>query len=111
MTVEIEKDVSNDMQLRSRIERANRLLEEIIGSAAKTVDVKWYREIPKGRWDLVNLTVSDPTGAQGSTVFASNELAREDYLRSRLYRVWGDLLQSRSHKQLDLLSGTIQTGE
>jgi hypothetical protein len=107
MKVEISNEVLDDPQLRSRVEQANQLLEEIIGPAAGSVTVKWSRDIPKGRWDFINLDIFDSTGARGTTPFAPGELTREDYLRARLYRVWGDLLQDRSHQQLNVLSGKI----
>ena len=107
MNVEISKEVLEDPQLASRIEKANQLLEGIVGPAAGSLTVKWSRDIPKGRWDFINLDLIDTSGARGTTPFAPGELTREDYLRARLYRVWGDLLQDRSHQQLNVLLGNV----
>jgi hypothetical protein len=106
MKVEISKELSGDPLLRTRVERANLLLEEIIGSAAEAVTAKWSRDVSYGL-DHVFLDLFDATGASGKTVFVPQELTSEDYLRARFYRVWGDVLQDRSHKQLDNLSGRI----
>ncbi len=109
MNVSISEEMLDDPQLGSRIEKANQLLEEIVGPAAGSLTVRWTwaRGIPNGPWDSVHLVLFDSTGARGSTPFAPGELAQEDYLRARLYRVWGDLLQNRSHQQLDVLLGKV----
>src|SRR5438067_250298 len=103
MKVHIHQDIANNPQLLSLVRRTNELLEKIAGPAAATVTVEWSRDVPQG-WNFVNLAIVDSTGARGTTVLAPGELTREDYLRARLYRVGGDLLEDRSHKQLKALT-------
>jgi hypothetical protein len=100
--VDISKDIFDDPQLRPRIERASELLEQIIGPASNGVTVKCMRDVP----DFIHLDLADSTGATATTPFTANELTNENYLRARLYRVWGDLLQDRSHRQLQVLLGS-----
>src|SRR5438445_2780145 len=92
-----------------RVRRASQLLEEIIGPTADSVSKEWspVRDA-SGR---LLLALSDSTGARVEEKFAPDELTNEARLRARFYRIWGDLLQHRSHKQLELLSGRTQSGE
>jgi hypothetical protein len=103
MRVQISKEVSDDPQLQPLVVRANQLLEELNGPAPKSVSVDWTREVSNGG-KIVNLAlVEDNTGARGATVFAPTELTREVYLRAKLEKVWGDLLQDYSHRLLKRL--------
>jgi len=108
----ISRTIEDNPQLSSLVKRANQLLEEILGPQAGSVTANWYEEIrDPGRFHFVTLNLSDSTGASAVTPFTAGELTREDYLRARFHRVWGDLLQERSHRQLDLLSGKIDVPE
>ena len=55
---------------------------------------------------MLLLTLSDSTGARAETQFAGNELANEERVWGRLYKVWGDVLEVRSHRQLEALLGS-----
>ncbi|SRR6266851_4731113 len=101
--------IDSDPVLGPRVRRANQILEEIIGPASNSVVAEW-KPVRDATGRLL-LTVSDSTGASVEEKFAPDELTNEGRLRARFYRTWGDLLQDRSHKQLDLLSGRIQSGE
>ena|SRR6266851_23128 len=102
----ISKDISDNQQLRSQVDRATELLGQIAGHGAKSVTIKWSK-LEKDASHFIQLEVSDSTGANATTLFGGPaELTNESYLRARLYRIWGDLLQDRSHKQLIQLSGS-----
>jgi hypothetical protein len=94
----------------TRLQQVTTRLEEVAGPSASLVKAEWdRREDPKGR-ALYTLRLSDWSGAV-SADFAPDELTSRD-VRYRLIRLWGDLLQVRSHKQLQkLTSGTDQTEE
>jgi hypothetical protein len=68
-----------------------------------------YEEDQRGRW-LVVLRLSDWSGTVIGR-FTREELADHDYLSGRLIRLWGDLLQIRSHKQLLKVRELIQASE
>ena len=103
MNINISELIRDDPQLRPRVERAGQLLEQLFGPASGGVTVKWSCDVPS----FIHLDLSDSTGATATTPFTANELTNENYLRARLYRVWGDLLQDRSHRQLQVLSDRI----
>jgi hypothetical protein len=82
------------------VQKASRVLAEVLGPSNESVQRRW-KEVRDGRGRaLVELTLSDGTGSVVG-VFTPDELADELELQRRLYRLWGDLLQIRSHKQLD----------
>jgi hypothetical protein len=99
--------LNNDPVLRPRVERAIQLLKEIIGPTFDSVVIRWGTTQDASGHPLVSLQLSDFTGASGDLKFSPDELANQEHVRARLYRVWGDVLQSRSHRQLNQLSGKI----
>lgn len=57
----------------------------------------------KAEWDVAeigySLTLTElAENSSGTAVFAEND--SDDVVRNKLLRLWGDLLQTRSHKQL-----------
>jgi hypothetical protein len=85
------------------LQQASRTLEEILGQSGSLVTAEWDRgEDDRGR-TLYILRISDWTGS-ATAVFAPADLEHAGHLRSRLYRLWGDLLQVRSHYQLQELA-------
>jgi hypothetical protein len=106
MNMIVSKEITDDQQLRAQVARATQVLEEIAGRTAEPVTVNWSRHNERG-FHFIHLELSDSTGANAATLFSGPaELNQESYLRARLYRIWGDLLQDRSHKQLNQLSGS-----
>ncbi len=100
MKVSLEPKINDDPELLSKIEAANKLLEDLLGPSADQVEADWsLSDRAKGHF-LVNLTVSDWTGSVGYR-FAPEELRNSAHMRMRLHRLWGDLLQVRSHVQID----------
>src|SRR5712664_1951292 len=84
------------------LQQASEQLKEVLGSSADHVSAAWDRtQDNKGR-PLYSLRISDSTG-EAEAKFAPDELPRPTHLRVRLYRLWGDLLQARSRRQLEEL--------
>src|SRR5438128_6479711 len=89
--------ITQDSALHSFAQRATATLDEVLGQSAGLVDAVWDRvDDGKGR-TLITLRISDWTGA-AEAKFAPWEL--EQSIRLRLYHLWGDLLQARSHMQV-----------
>lgn len=87
------------------LQHATKRLEEVLGPSAGQVTAEWDRaEDGQGRL-VYTLRLSDWTGA-ATAVFDSDELQSGSHMRSRFYRLWGDLLQIRSDKQLQELMGS-----
>jgi hypothetical protein len=85
------------------LQQATTRLEEVAGPSADLVKVEWDRVEDAGGRSLYTLTLSDWTGSV-SADFTLDELQLPTHLRVRLYRLWGDLLQMRNHKELQQLT-------
>lgn len=103
MNVTYSQRAQQSQEARALLEQATALLEEILEQSAGVVKTEWDRnEDEKGR-SLFTLRISDSTGSV-STVFDLQELASPKRMRVRLYRLWGQLLQTRVDKQLQELT-------
>jgi hypothetical protein len=92
--------INEHPELCKLVNQAERTLGEVIGQSRSSVSVEWdLAEDGKGR-PIIVLKLSDFTGAVTAT-FAPDELEKPIHLRTRLYRLWGDLLQIRTKKQLE----------
>jgi hypothetical protein len=87
------------------LQHATKLLEGVLGRSAPRVEAAWDRAEDGGGRALYTLRLSEGT-EEASARFTPDELRDAGGLRYRLLRLWGDLLQERSHRQLqELLSG------
>jgi hypothetical protein len=91
------------------VECATQNLDEIIGKTAPLVSAEWSL-MQDGSGRLL-LELHDFTGASVEAKFDRAEFDRPVQLETKLYRIWGDLLQDRSHKQLEVLSGANPGGQ
>jgi hypothetical protein len=87
---------------------ATRLLEEAAGSAPN-LKIEWDRSNDENGRPVYTLRLSDRSGS-ASGGFSPEDLRDTTHLRYRLIRLWGDLLQARSHKQLQELLGAGSSG-
>src|SRR5947209_4414721 len=86
------------------LQQATERLKKILGTSADRVSVEWDRgQDVRGRAQYT-LKLSDHTG-QVAASFAPDELSLSAHMRYRLLDLWGDLLQVRSHKLLQELTG------
>jgi hypothetical protein len=88
------------------VQQAADRLEEVIGSSAGLVTAEWDQSDDGRGRAVVTLRLSDWTGAVVAS-FAPDELEDASRLHVRLHRLWGDLLQARSHKQLQELLKSV----
>lgn len=107
MSLSISGAIDSDPILGPRVRRASQSLEEIIGPTAKSVTGGWRLASDANNHQLVVLDLTDATGAHVETRFTPDELAHQGRTVARLYKIWGDLLQDRSHQQLNQISGNI----
>jgi hypothetical protein len=92
------------------LEEATKHLEKVAGPSADLVRADWERAEDTGGRAVYTLRLSEGTGKVEAS-FTLNELRSPSHMRYRLLRLWGDLLQIRSHRQLqEILSGG-QEGE
>jgi hypothetical protein len=93
------------------LQGATRRLEDVLGQSAGLVTAEWDRVQDERGRPPYRLTISDRTGSV-STDFALTELTSSSHMRGRLLQLWGDLLQIRSHRQLQVLTESAgQPGE
>ncbi len=84
------------------LQEATNYLEEVLGQSVGLVQAEWdCTEDENGRI-LYTLQISDWTGV-ATAQFTPEELAIRTHMRYLLTRLWGDLLQTRNHKQLEAL--------
>jgi hypothetical protein len=96
--------------LRHMVREATELLEEIVGNSSGIVTAQWERAEAAGGETVVTLRLSDFLGSVTAT-FEPKELRNKDHLGLRLRRVWGDLLQARSERQLKELRKSQRGGK
>jgi hypothetical protein len=92
------------------LDQAAAVLEEVVGEAAGRVRAEWDQaENGRGR-PAYTLRLTDGP-EEVTTTFAAEELRAPRELRYRLIRLWGDLLEKRSHRQLkELVSASDEAG-
>jgi hypothetical protein len=105
----IRNNLNQEPNLRKLVETATTLLDEVLGNSRGLVSVDWdLGEDGEGR-PVLTLKLSDFTGAVTGT-FAPDELAKTQHMKTRLFRLWGDLLQIRNAKQLESITGVKEVG-
>jgi REase_AHJR-like len=98
----------NQSKYKDLVDRATKVLTDLLGSMRNGVAIDWgVAEDSRGHPILV-LKLSDATGAVSAT-FDPSDLEDQNLLIGRLNRLWGDLLEIRSHSQLKHLLGTSGT--
>jgi hypothetical protein len=109
--IEIDDAIRTDKSLLKDVERATRLFEEENGPSALEVKAEWRLLDFAGERKL-ELTITDQA-EQASAVFPRSGLSMNSVgnLRILLIRLWGDLLQERSHKQIKKLMQLVHTLE
>jgi hypothetical protein len=112
LTFSVTEAISGNQRLSKLVQSAHQMLLDSLGPFRVQVHEDWSLEKdPKGR-PLVRLRLSDFTVKDGvKDEFAPDELENPGELRYRLHRLWGDLLQDRSHKLLrNLVDGDASEG-
>lgn len=72
-----------------------------MGTERNDITASWTRRIDRGD-TIYSLTVSDSTGQSVSEDFNQSEI-RNRLLPFRITRLWGNLLEKRSHIELNKL--------
>jgi len=108
MKVTYEESIRQTDELFASTQQATRLLEDVLGRSADRVTAQWERSTDENGRSVVILHLSDWT-ATVTARFSSAELNQAETLRARLHRLWGDLLQVRSHRLLDELLESIES--
>lgn len=88
------------------LQQVTERLKEVVEPYQDRVKVEWDRREDEGGQPLYTLRIEDrPDAAQAN--FAPVDLKSGHHLDFRLYRLWGKVLQSRSHRLLrDMREGS-----
>ena len=105
--VEIDEKIKADPELAPAVKDATILLDAELGASADLVTARWNLSEDARSRPVIDLEISDFTGAV-STRFAPDELRNTSHMQVRLGRLWGDLLQVRSHKQVEKLRQLVR---
>src|SRR5438105_14468468 len=110
MKVNIQDRIKANPQLAANVERASELLRRQLGRSEPIVTIDWTLGHAAGPTPSVHLKITDPTTSVQAD-FTSAELADDTYMNRRLIRLWGDLLQERSHIQIAELLQMTSSGD
>ena len=95
--------IRSDGHLHELVTAACHALGDIVGADGAEVRADWSLVADHQGRTIVRLDLSDFTG-RAEAKFSPDEMENPRQVRFRLYRIWGDLLQIRSHKQLKQLT-------
>ena len=105
----VRNNINREAGLRNQVDSATKLLDEVLGTSRELVSVDWdLGEDGQGR-SVLTLKLSDFTGTVTGT-FAPDELAKTQHMKTRLFKLWGDLLQIRNTKQLESITRVKEVG-
>jgi hypothetical protein len=98
--LELDPAIEANPDLLAAVRRANELLEVELGRSSGLVSASWKLLHDDRDRALLRLTISDWTGSVYA-VFTPDDLKDAWKTQGRMIRLWGDLLQIRSHELLD----------
>lgn len=107
MDVKIADNLKNNKELSGLIQQATKQLEEAVGISNDSVRAEWTQKSDTHGRPVIILRLTDWTGTVQSQ-FSSDDLRSPLPLDLRLLRLWGDLLQIRSHRQVDDLRQSVE---
>jgi len=98
--IEVDPKIQANPDLEESVRRATELLEAELGPSSGLVSASWLLlNDDRGR-PILRLAIWDWTG-RVEAVFSPDEIKDAWHIQGRMIRLWGDLLQVRSHKLLD----------
>jgi hypothetical protein len=86
-----------DPKEHAALQAVTEILEQVAARSSESVTAEWDKTTDPHGGPAFVLRLSDWSGA-ASAVFAPKELQPTNFLWARLYSLWGDLLQNRSHR-------------
>jgi hypothetical protein len=107
MQVNVQEQIKQHPELAAAVDRATKVLEAQLGPSRNVVTVAWSMGQDRRNGPEIDLKVSDPETSV-ERHFAPEELNNPEQMERSLIRLWGDLLQDRSHKQLARLKRLVQ---
>jgi hypothetical protein len=100
MNIEIDPAIQADPWLAGAVRLADLILKAESDKSPVSVSASWSVVGYDLERPIVRLTISDSVGS-ADAVLAADQLGDSHEVRSRLLRLWGDLLRIRSDKSRD----------
>lgn len=91
------------------LQAVTNVLEEVTGKSGEVVTAEWDRTADPHGGPAYVLRLSDWAGS-ATRIFRPTDLDPNNYLHSRLYSLWGDVLENRSHRLAEEM-GNSAAGE
>jgi hypothetical protein len=111
LVIKVPAAIVEDPFLLSGVNEANSVLQEELVTGAMPMSAHWDLIPVAGRRPLVTLTLTDQeTETSVTGPFTADDLAKLDYARFSLFRLWDDLLRERGRKQLEALQDAPASG-
>lgn len=101
--VRIPEEIRKAPELASAVGRADEVLSLYAPPSGVHVTANWELSYDEQRHPVFDLGLHDKWEANASARFTLDELNDQQTLERRLNWLWGDLLQDRSHKQIEEL--------
>jgi hypothetical protein len=95
----------NQSDFKEPVDQATQLLFSLLGDARSSISIDWELAEDARNRPVIILKLSDANGTVSAT-FEPSELGDRNRLAERLNRLWGDLLEIRSHKQIERMTHT-----
>src|SRR5690349_16481841 len=108
MPSKVDERIQRNPSLASAVSRAENILRDVLGASADHVSAEWSLSDDERGRPVIGLRLRDFTGAVESR-FTPDELENATHLQIRLHRLWGDLLQDRSHRQVSKLKELVRS--
>lgn len=110
--LEISEEIRADADLSAKVRTASDVLIDVLGRSAGIVGAEWDCGRDQNGRPLVELILHDPWGTNSIPYrFAPDELRPGNELWRKLYRIWGDHLQTVSDRKFEKLHETVQALE
>ena len=97
--IKIPESIREDKNLADSVNRASKLLAAQAPPSGALTTAEWRLHFDVRQRPIIDLSLRDWIG-DAATSFTPSDLANDRFMESRLIRLWGDLLQDRSHKQI-----------
>ena len=109
-SVEIDPAIEANPLLLSSVRRAQELLEMESTRSSNTVSATWKLVRDDRNAQFIRLAIADWSG-RAETTFSPETHKNHDQVRGRMIRLWGDLLQIRSHKLVEEMQAAASVTE
>ncbi len=111
MEVTIAQEIREEPRLAAAVDRATRLLGVEAPPSGARARADWSIVPSSLGPPRIRLELRDPWDGDAAIRFSPEELDDPERLQFRIFQIWSQLLQDRSHKQIRALSTAASEGD